>query len=102
MPVQATDTSTTEPTTAEPTTTPATAQDPQATKPAGPTFDQLGANPALAQYVPRAEAGKAVYTVLPSFQVNDDSKIEITVSSHEFETSMAQNDFSNHSTEGSL
>ncbi|KAH7002963.1 hypothetical protein EDB82DRAFT_531448 [Fusarium venenatum] len=46
--------------------------------------------------------GKAVYTVLPSFQVNDDSRIEITVSSHEFETSMARNDFSNHSTEGSM
>ncbi|OBS29591.1 hypothetical protein FPOA_03528 [Fusarium poae] len=46
--------------------------------------------------------GKDVYTVLPSFQVNDDSRIEITVSSHEFETSMARNDFSNHSTEGSM
>jgi hypothetical protein len=44
--------------------------------------------------------GKAVYTALPSFQVNNDSRIEITVSSHEFETSMARNDFSNHSTEG--
>ena len=38
----------------------------------------------------------------PSFRVNDNSRIEITMYSHEFETSMAKNDFSSHSTEGSM
>ncbi|KAK3367914.1 hypothetical protein B0H63DRAFT_404760, partial [Podospora didyma] len=41
-------------------------------------------------------------TVMPSFQVNDDSRVEVIVSSHEFETSMARNDFSGSSTEGSM
>ena len=45
---------------------------------------------------------ETVLTVKPSFRVNDDSRIEITMSSHEFETSMAKNDFSSQSTEGSL
>lgn len=40
--------------------------------------------------------------VMPSFQVNDDSRIEVIVSEHEFETSMARNDFSSSSTEGSM
>jgi hypothetical protein len=66
------------------------------------TIEQVSQNPALARYFPRPAVGKPVYTVLPSFQVNDDSKIEVTVSSHEFETSMAKNDFSNSSTEGLL
>lgn len=47
-------------------------------------------------------APKPVTTIMPSFQVNDDSRIEVTVSSHEFETSMAKNDFSSSETEGSL
>ncbi|KAK4613537.1 hypothetical protein CLAFUW4_09149 [Fulvia fulva] len=40
--------------------------------------------------------------IKPRFHVNDNSKIEIIVSSHEFETSMATNDFSAQSTEASV
>ncbi|KAK6541560.1 hypothetical protein TWF694_007365 [Orbilia ellipsospora] len=40
--------------------------------------------------------------VMPSFQVNDDSRIEVIISEHEFETSMAKNDFSSKSTEASM
>jgi len=43
-----------------------------------------------------------ISTVMPSFQVNDDSKIDIMACEHEFETSMARNDFSSQSTEASL
>ncbi|KAF2014344.1 hypothetical protein BU24DRAFT_463141 [Aaosphaeria arxii CBS 175.79] len=39
---------------------------------------------------------------IPKFQVSDNSRVEVTVSSHEFETSMAKNDFSSQTTEGSL
>ncbi len=39
---------------------------------------------------------------IPSFRVNDNSRVEVTLSSHEFETSMAKNDFSSQSTEASL
>ena len=39
---------------------------------------------------------------IPRFRVNDNSRIEVTVSSHEFETSMAKNDFCSQSTEASL
>jgi hypothetical protein len=38
----------------------------------------------------------------PRFIVNDDSKIEVTMTAHEFETSMAKNDFSSQSTEGAV
>jgi hypothetical protein len=38
----------------------------------------------------------------PAFGVNDNSRIDVIVSSHEFETSMATNDFSAQSTEGSV
>ncbi|KAF7526535.1 hypothetical protein G7054_g10735 [Neopestalotiopsis clavispora] len=82
--------------------TPAPNVEPQEVKAEVPTLEQVAENAALERYLPRTPAGRAVYTVLPSFQVNDDSRIEITVSSHEFETSMATNDFSKHSTEGSL
>ncbi|KAH6871546.1 hypothetical protein B0T10DRAFT_590929 [Thelonectria olida] len=40
--------------------------------------------------------------MLPSFSVNDNSNIDVIVSSHEFQTSMATNDFSASSTEASL
>lgn len=40
--------------------------------------------------------------IKPRFHVNDNSKIEIIVTSHEFETSMATNDFSAQSTEASV
>ena len=39
---------------------------------------------------------------VPRFKVNDNSHVEVTLSSHEFETSMARNDFSSQSTEGSV
>lgn len=42
------------------------------------------------------------HPVMPSFVVNDNSHIEITVCSNEFELSMARNDFSSSSTEGSV
>ncbi|KAK6526470.1 hypothetical protein TWF694_005056 [Orbilia ellipsospora] len=50
-----------------------------------------------------APSGSAIKTgfVMPSFQVSDDSRIEVTVTEHEFEASMAKNDFSSSSTEGS-
>ncbi|KAJ4200959.1 hypothetical protein NW767_007094 [Fusarium falciforme] len=38
----------------------------------------------------------------PSFSVNDSSRIDVLVSAHEFEESMAENDFSAQSTEGSV
>ena len=38
----------------------------------------------------------------PRYIVNDDSRVEITVVDHEFERSMAENDFSSHSTEAAL
>ncbi|CAF3480417.1 unnamed protein product [Fusarium graminearum] len=74
--------------TKEPQAVPASEPEAQETKAPVTTIDQV--------------TGKSVYTVLPSFQVNDDSRIDITVSSHEFETSMARNDFSSNSTEGSV
>ncbi|MCJ1394185.1 hypothetical protein MMC18_007063 [Xylographa bjoerkii] len=40
--------------------------------------------------------------VFPRFQVNDDSRIEITLAQAEFEESMARNDFSKSSTEASI
>ncbi|KAG8530617.1 uncharacterized protein KY384_004655 [Bacidia gigantensis] len=39
---------------------------------------------------------------IPSYRVNDNSRVEVTLSSHEFETSMARNDFSSESTEASV
>jgi len=45
---------------------------------------------------------KEVKTVMLSFQVNDSSRVEVIVASHEFEISMAKNDFSAHSTEASM
>lgn len=74
--------------TTEPQAMPTSEPEAQETKAPVATIDQV--------------TGKSVYTVLPSFQVNDDSRIDITVSSHEFETSMARNDFSSNSTEGSV
>ena len=41
-------------------------------------------------------------SVMPSFQVNDSSRIDIMACEHEFETSMARNDFSSQSTEASM
>jgi hypothetical protein len=38
----------------------------------------------------------------PKYQINDDSKIDITVCQHEFEVSMARSDFSSSSTESSM
>ncbi|KAM7211203.1 hypothetical protein V8F06_013413 [Rhypophila decipiens] len=52
--------------------------------------------------LPIRRAVKEIASVLPSFQVNDDSRVEVIVSSHEFETSMARNDFSSTSTEASM
>ncbi|KAI6777471.1 hypothetical protein HG530_001416 [Fusarium avenaceum] len=40
--------------------------------------------------------------VLPDFSINDNSRIDIVISSHEFQTSMATNDFSASSTSASL
>ncbi|KAK6508955.1 hypothetical protein TWF481_003723 [Arthrobotrys musiformis] len=40
--------------------------------------------------------------VMPSFQVNDDSRIEVIITEHEFETSLAKNDFNSMSIEGSM
>ncbi|KAF5004997.1 hypothetical protein FDECE_8522 [Fusarium decemcellulare] len=40
--------------------------------------------------------------VMPDFAVNDNSRIDVVVSSHEFQTSMATNDFSASSTSASL
>jgi hypothetical protein len=40
--------------------------------------------------------------VLPDFSINDNSHIDIVISSHEFQTSMATNDFSASSTSASL
>ncbi|KAL4724434.1 hypothetical protein ACLX1H_009048 [Fusarium chlamydosporum] len=40
--------------------------------------------------------------VLPTFSINDNSRIDVVVSSHEFQTSMAMNDFSASSTSASL
>ncbi|KAF2839889.1 hypothetical protein M501DRAFT_1015973 [Patellaria atrata CBS 101060] len=45
---------------------------------------------------------KKIWPRIPTFVVNDDSKVEITLVSHEFEHSLAKNDFSNSSTEGSM
>ncbi|KAH8662563.1 hypothetical protein BX600DRAFT_542276 [Xylariales sp. PMI_506] len=43
-----------------------------------------------------------VLKMKPAFIVNDNSRIDVMISSHEFETSMAINDFSAQSTEGSV
>ncbi|KAF5662962.1 hypothetical protein FHETE_7707 [Fusarium heterosporum] len=40
--------------------------------------------------------------ILPDFAINDNSRIDVVVSSHEFQTSMATNDFSASSTSASL
>lgn len=42
------------------------------------------------------------HVAVPNFKVNDDSKIEVTACEHEFEVSMAKNDFSSTSVEASL
>jgi hypothetical protein len=64
---------------------------------------QLAAAKARAQTsLPPRRPTKEVFSDMPTYQVNDDSRIEITVASHEFEFSMARNDFSGHSTEGSM
>lgn len=39
---------------------------------------------------------------IPKYKVNDNSRVDVTISNHEFETSMAKNDFSSQSTEASL
>lgn len=46
--------------------------------------------------------GEKPKRVLPDFSVNDNSRIDVVVSSHEFQTSMATNDFSASSTSASL
>ncbi|KAK5110589.1 hypothetical protein LTR85_000989 [Meristemomyces frigidus] len=43
-----------------------------------------------------------MYSAIPNFRVNDDSKIDIAVCKHELATSMAKNDFSSQSTEASV
>lgn len=43
-----------------------------------------------------------VLPAIPPFQVNDNSRIDITLIEHEFEESMAKNDFSSQSTEASM
>lgn len=50
------------------------------------------------QHIPRAKYDPGI----PNFRINDDSKIEITACEHEFEVSMARNDFSSQSTESSM
>lgn len=45
---------------------------------------------------------KPVVIAIPNYIVNDNSHIEVTMSQHELETSMARNDFSSSSTEASM
>ncbi|KAM0209146.1 hypothetical protein ACHAQD_011311 [Fusarium lateritium] len=40
--------------------------------------------------------------LLPDFSINDNSRVDVVISSHEFQTSMATNDFSASSTSASL
>lgn len=41
-------------------------------------------------------------SILPNFNVNDDSRVEVTACSHDFEVSMARSDFSSKSVEGTM
>ncbi len=72
----------------------------QATPP--PADEQQGTSTSWTHPQFMRRAVQEVACVMPSFQVNDDSRVEVVVSSHEFETSMARNDFSSQSTEGSM
>ncbi|MCJ1379493.1 hypothetical protein MMC17_002594 [Xylographa soralifera] len=76
---------------------------PEDTKPDKPSSDDLEPTQAIPaatskpiQLQDKPDKG------IPNFRVNDDSKIEVTVCEHEFEESMARNDFSSQSTESSV
>ncbi|KAG8675926.1 hypothetical protein FPOAC1_001921 [Fusarium poae] len=61
-----------------------------------------GAKPSASSATHASLKGKTPKRVLPDFSVNDNSRINVVVSSHEFQTSMATNDFSASSTSASL
>ena len=85
---------------------------PQASSDADETVAVTGENkgtimtPKKAESTPeqqaKAPSETGIVKAKPRFHVNDNSKIEIIVTSHEFETSMATNDFSAQSTEASV
>ncbi|KAH7118725.1 hypothetical protein B0J11DRAFT_582534 [Dendryphion nanum] len=77
----------------EPTKDPAEVPDENSTKETQPPLPPPPQKPILRT---KADAG------IPNFRVNDDSRIEITAAEHEFEVSMARNDFSSQSTEASM
>ncbi|EMT71700.1 hypothetical protein FOC4_g10010215 [Fusarium odoratissimum] len=76
--------------------TPVPAPKKAATKPAATS------QPAKSGATKRPPQASKPKRVLPDFSVNDNSRIDIVISSHEFQTSMATNDFSASSTSASL
>ncbi|KAF4332672.1 hypothetical protein FBEOM_13532 [Fusarium beomiforme] len=71
----------------------------QQNSPAVPAPASQASVPGVAKTTPKS---KKPTRVLPEFSVNDNSRIDIAISSHEFQTSMATNDFSAASTSASL